>query len=509
MIVLLYWGIMINIMPINLIKEEEFYLRDFSQLMDKVEEVYSSYFFLPYFTISSKNHIITTFRRQNIIYYYDAEYNLVRSFGGTGYGPSKLLGRCLSLTLSQGDKIAITDSKGRITVFNDEGEFLWSFLIPRYGTAPIISRVYQNFLIVLSRKSDYPERKTYYCIQIYDYKTGELYKEFFVSPMNIVNSAQEKKVKCLFLPYFTISKEGHIICNYSIRPEIYEYDLQGNLIHTYKEVPPHYIKLEKEEKEEVCKSSWVKDMLDINFSYSGWPSLYGRDMFVIQRGTYSPIYLDFYSIKDKKYLGFCKTDKPFLFSDLKYIYLCENLSDTLFTIGKYRVVIGSSTTKKEIPTASSESRLAKRTSKKKIKKIPFKEFKIKDLNGKEIKLLSLLPKGKHHFIFFTSVRECLFYSIYGEVKKFCSKMENFDFSVVINHPYIEEAKLYYKGIDLDVPVIMNTEPERIKELRWEAFPFLLVVDKNGNIRDTFNPYKEKTIKSLLEFLERVEKRLSE
>ena len=523
MSLLLFGVVMMNTLPINLTKVEEFYLRGFSpswnkleepcgcrraydksaQLANGVKEAYSSYFFTSLFTVSSKNHIITTFPRQNIIYCYDTGYNLIRSFGGIGEKPGKLLGDCLSLTLSQKDKITVTDKRGRISIFDDQGNFLRSFLIPDYRVVPIRAMVYQNFLIVQAKKSYYPRiKKVEDCIQIYNLETGKLCKEFFIPPINIINLTKEKEAWCLFTPYFTISQEGHIICNYSIQPEVYEYDLQGNLIYTYKEIPPHYIKLEKKEKEEVCRSPWVKDMLDINFSYSGWPILYGEDMFIIQRGTHSPIYLDFYSVKEKKYLGFCKTDKPLLFSTSRYIYLCEELNDTLLTVGKYKTMIGPPIKK---DTTLPLRELTEVDIEKGVKEIPFREFKIRDLDGRDITLLSLLSKDKHHFIFFTRPRERMFF-IYEDIKNFCDKAEKFDFLIVINHSNAEEAKLYYKGVDLGVPIIMNIEPKRVRNLGRGKLPFLLAVDINGNIQGVFNPYKEKRIKSLLEFLESVEKK---
>ncbi len=502
-------------------KIEEIYLYGFSPLRGKAEYVeyskckdaYYLYFFYPRAVKSSNEYIYVLIGRESPVYIYDNNYNLLKFLAKRGIEEGKFLGPCLSISQSvKKDKIIITDYKGRVNVFDEKGDFLWSFLSPSFGETVYFAQIYNNYLVTATRTWDYINKKEKHSIKIYDFKRKKFLKEFFISSQSMLDSLKENKVECLFNIHFCITKNGHIICNYSTSPEVYEYDMKGNLIHKYDEVPFHYLYV-KEEENKVCrKMGGLKDWIDVKFSLSGWPVLYGESMFVIMRGTKPPIYLDFYSLEERRYIGYCKIDKSLLFCDENYIYLCEDVKDTVMVIGKYKISMGKNEEKIYLIESSQNflGRIKEKTSALGSfkKELSFSKFKIKTVEGKDENLGRYLSRNKNSIILFVKARECLFFPIYKQLREFWRlNKSSFDLFVIINHPVVNEAEFFPKEVEPGGKIIVNTSPERIKELGFNRLPFIIVVDKKGEIKYRFDPYKEKSMDALLESLYKIEKEM--
>lgn len=478
--------------PISLLKREEFYLR--INPTPEEEEGYlknPSCFSWGLRFVCSRNGRAAFYTWRDI-HSFDEEHNITKTFGGLGWEPGKFLRSCLSITLSEDSMIAATGSR-RVNIFNDRGDFVRSFIIPDYRTSPYLARIYKDLLIVGLFYQKDPIR-----IHIYDCIAGKPLARFFTISEEDQKLLEEKGAAYFPHVRFTISTDGTLLCNRMDSYRIHEYDLKGDLIHTYDELPPHYIPLAEAEPFDIDSlrkiSDWrVGDKMceewEATWSPSGCPSLYGEDVFIVPRRTVPPIYLDFYSLESRSYLGYCQTDKHFLFSDSEYIYLCEDFDGTMLTVGKYEAVVGQQSAAVEeivldsLPSGSRE-RLFKETADETTTAIlnSMDGFRIRDLDGNDQSVSDYLSSNKHHLVAFIRPFDCGFIpGVYEEVKEFVKHNKDYDFWVIVSHPFEEELRLFINGLELEVPVLPNLAVRRLRNLSIERTPDLLVVDTEGEI----------------------------
>ncbi len=435
--------------------------------------------------LSNAGAVLKPFER---IYFYDDKLNLINTAGGKGLKPGLFPYVALFMTLSDRGEVAVSDVRGRINIYDQSGAFKRSWLVPDLKLSVDIATEYGNMIIVSGFYYDGRGR-----IVVFDSETAKKVSEFFVIDEDEIAFLESKNALSFSLyPWFTVSPKGHIICNRRHDHRVFEFTLSGDTVHVYDEVPPHYVPLSSAKQglpdDELVRSldagwDWVA-----TWTYSGGPSIHGTDMFVVPRRTAPPFYLDFYSLSEKAYLGYCNLEnKRFLFSDSNYIYLCEDFSDTLLVVGKYVALIGGRKEGMTIAEAIPDSLLepvvksAIDIDDSMLSFVPKAEFKIVDLEGEEHSFKEFLIDADRHFVIFLApFYHCPFIRLYESVRDFCAENRRNALYVVVNHPYKEELEFLIKGLELDARIIPNLEPQLVKDSA-PIFPYpgLIVLNKDG------------------------------
>jgi len=470
---------------IQLLKKEEFYLREGSELGAGLAPHYTSNL-----VVSSEGFVIVE-SGDRIHYFYD-EHNLVKTVGGGGIEAGCFPYGCIWITLSDSNEVVAVGYRRRINIYDDKGNALKSIFVPDFGFSPTSAQKHRNFLILGGLHWDQRPR-----IMVYDYETCTKIGEFFAMERDDYDILIQKNADVFFEgPFFVVSPEGHVFCNRMYDHRVFEYTLSGELLHVYEEVPPHYVGLDAVEPgpstEELTNSPESASEWEASWSYSGYPSLYHRDMFVVPRRLAPPYYLDFYSISERRYLGYCDLgSKAFAFSDSNYIYLYEHFSDTLLVIGKYVALVGGTT--KEPPREETATHfLSKKTIEAILDEVLHEpsettmesvaDLKVVGLDGREKLLRECLSGASRHFVIFVRLFfDCPFLPMYEPVRDFCKENKDYDLYVVVTHPYKEELECVIKGLKLEATVIPNLRGSAVKGVAPSyPYPGIILLNKDGS-----------------------------
>lgn len=556
-----------------LVKKEEIYLKVPKSVRGENFQIRA---FRPIFLVSKKGNIILCSRSG--LYAFDQRRNIVgKVWADTTMeshllaSPGNFLKICVSISLNDGDKIIATDILRRINIYDDKLKFLRSFIIPGYDFAPERSQILNDTILICSGRLLIKERKSsgifvykekeYDGVAIYNMNNGKLLSHFLKTSGDDIERVYKKGASVYLYHFFTLLPNGNILCNRTTDHKIYEYDISGNLIYKYEEIPQHFVSIDKAEpiSDKILSSRDSVSTLKRHrwlgtWSRSGCPSLFGEDIFIVPRRLMPPFYIDFYSLKKRKYLGFSNTgDKRFLFSDSLYIYLYENFKDSILTIGKYEPkkkleveIIGADSLPKGLTEAVLEA-LPEEWLDKRKEEVPIleldslpkglleellkvvvdsskaikdttkyvfdvKDFNIIDTSGRKQPLVNYLYPDKSHILLFAGLFECSFPELYRVGLNFVRRnKKNFALCVIFSHPYKEELLPFIRGFELNALVSGNIDIERLKRFGIE-FPgaVYIVLNKEGKIIDSFHPLKNSPNEYPdypEEFLKRVKKKM--
>jgi len=477
---------------IPLVKKAEFYLR---QGVGIPSGVYAST--VPRFAVTGSGYFAV--ESHDWIYLYDEDSNLIRKIGGKGLEPGRFPYVCYSVTVSDKCEIVATDVRRRVNVYDGAGNLLKTLFVPEFRFSPTLSRKYDTYLIASGTCMDIAEG-----IFVYDYNTGRAVTRFFRTEEDELELLSSKNAGGWFPgPLFTVTPDGHVLCTKMFDHRIFEYSLSGELLYVYDKVPPHYISLREvqaappsehhtgEEEDGQWEATW---------SYTGCPSMYHGDMFVVPRRLLPPYYLDFYSITEKRYLGYCELgEKPFVYSDSNHIYLYEHLSDTLVVVGKYTTSIAQKEVKVESEEAPAESLPASYIRNVMTEALvdtawggveETSRFSIVDLSGRRHAFGEFLTSAPRSIVIFVRpFYDCPFTAMYEGVREFCAQRDDYQLYVVISHPFKEELEFLLGGLTLEAIVVPNLKPGLVMEIAPSyPYPGLVVFDRDGSVLATYSTY---------------------
>ena len=499
-------------MKIGLLKKGELYLREQIRFGTPALPHYA-----PGFLISRTGNIAVIDEEDDWIYFLDSEGNLIRRVGGKGLEPGMFPNCCYSESLSDRNEIVAADVRRRVNVYDDSGILLRSIFVPEFRLSPDLARKYKNFLIASGYCMDEEER-----VFVFDLETGKKVSQFCVIEPDEVERLSEKNVVGLMYgPLFDISPQGHLLCTKTYDHRVFEYTVSGELVHVYEQTPPHYVSVFEVEPgppvEEQMDSQYTWEW-EATWTYSGCPSLYGRNMFVVPRRLFPPFYLDFYSIDKKEYLGYCELgDRPFVFSDSTYIYLYEHYSDTLLVVGKYLALV-EGMTEDQAGHGSSDSlswvaaqKLLEESFKETFVELPesVDDLRVVGLDGRERPFREFLTDADYHFVIFVRpFFDCPFTDMYKGIRKFCENNTDLSLYVMISHPYREELELLTRGLELEAAIIPNLNPRLTKNIAPSyPYPGVILLNRDGSKElasySTYDLYGEDG-KPLDQFLKEIE-----
>lgn len=511
---------------ISLLKKGEIYLTLPSSISDKYVEYNKKFVTSPFFVVSKKGIVLKV---RTGLYSYDERCNLIGRIPmdttltrNPFTKPGNFVYYCNSIALS-GGKIVATDGARRINIYDHKLNFLRSFAIPYYNVSEHSMLLNDSMLIVSGRFQFHPQRGEYNGISIYNINNGKLLSRFFKTTGEDINRICKKgevAVSTSLWNYFTLLPNGNLICNRTTDHKIYEYDVKGNLIYTYNEIPPHYIPLDKAEEMNMKTFDSSEDKRDKwwnSWSYSLFPSLWGEDIFIVPRRSCPPYYLDFYSIKKRKYLGFSNLgDRKFLFSDSLYIYLWDDYNDRTLIIGKYEpfilpqvdTTIVLDSIPKEVASLilrGFEEYIVPDTVEIELQDTikSVKELKVINRDSRKQILMTYLSSEKSHILLFSGLFDCVFPEMYDEALKFVKRnQKNFDLIVIFNHPYPselipfvsgveyipydEKAASIAKRIELDAIVLGNTNVKSLRGFGINSIPAYMVLNNKCEVIEVFN-----------------------
>ncbi|MGQ9811197.1 MAG: hypothetical protein ACUVQ7_07660 [bacterium] len=450
---------------IALQKTGEFYLRKPSmEDVDLLRKIRPSSIFV------GKGSIVLSHGQR--VYFYDSKLNLIKVAGQTGLKPGLFPYRCVSATSSDQQEIVAVDPRGRINIYDQSGDLKRSLIVPDFNFSPLYAVKHGNLLIMAGAHWEGSGR-----IVVYDIKTARKVSQFFlIDEEEIAFLESRNALRFCLVPYLTVSADGHVLCNRQHDHRIFEYTPSGDLLHVYEEIPPHYVPFSSADPAPPLEGDlahWMElsDNWLATWTPSKAPSAHGDDMFVVPRRDAAPYYLDFYSLSEKKYIGYCNLgEKFFMFSDSDHIYLCEDYSDTLVVVGRYTALLGEEPREAEQAIALSDS-LVERV----IQSIsgtddsvysfePKADFKVTDLDGEEHPFRDFLSDADRHFVFFIAPFEkCFFPHLYEPLRDFCIDHGGYALYLVVNHPYKEELEFLIKGLQLEARVVPNLNPDSVKE----------------------------------------------
>ena len=468
-----------------------------------------SYFNLfPRRFVTLKNRYVVIQLQEYTYYIIDLETNEYRRICSYGIEPGESFFSPQSLNITDKDEIVVNDCARRINIFNHTGDYVKSYILPDNYFIPWTVNKYNNQLILSGMD-----------ITLLDINSGESKRlcGFTDKEIGDIRSRTPGGMNIMSM-YFDITPEGNLLISKPIDHKIYEYSFEGELIHTYDEIPSHYVSLQDIEPYKEGEREFNKNKNWLSRSNNGWynkwsttgfPSIYRNDYFVVARGVQPPIYVDLYSIKEKKYIGSFETEgKPFLYSDEKNIYLLEEISDKKMVISGYEAIIDGENHK---PILNNDFTRFLITIKDRVEDIPYKslhkilyekeykevnlyeslsDFTIKGIDGKKHRLQDYLDhQSEYHFlIIIRAMTDCVFSDFRKKVKQFCEFNKNFDYHYILNHQYEEElinsSPFYFFNESV---TIFNSEPERMlgfypKSIE-ETYPdgTIVLVDNDGNI----------------------------
>ena len=124
---------------------------------------------------------------------------------------------------------------------------------------------------------------------------------------------------------------------------------------------------------------------------------------------------------------------------------------------------------------------------------------VKSWEGNNIRLKTLLPADKHHFVLFMGPFDCGWLKMLQTGKEFTGENPDFDLTVIMTHPYAEELKWLTKGLDLGTRIIPNTDSLLLHKLGVLTAPDILIVHRNGKIIGPSNK-TQMTVKELKQYL---------
>ena len=500
---LLILSLKADIDTLNLVKKEEFYLRG----IKTSPYVSSSHF------VVSDSFICWRGGDHFTLYYFDKNFDLVKKIGGMGKEPGKFIRYVSSITLSNEDEIVATDIMGRINLYKPDGEFESSFIVPGvispFYPLPVLALKHDTFLIVsYTVNSDMDEK-----VAVFDLRTGKLISRFFQIDSSMLSTVKDKNWQDGAKAYVAFTPYGTVICSWDVDYKLYEYSLNGQLMHIYGDLPPHYKPLSSTpysydyENLEECEKWWG------SWSYSYRPFIYKNKYIIVQRRARPPYYLDFYSLYTKRYLGFYKSDKPLLYVDSSYIYLCEELTDTSITIGKYVLYEKKTDTVKinSLPEMIVEKlrRNDKDTTLSRDKSDVIRsnvgsiyDLIITDVNGKNVALSEILPTNKNHLLLFVKIFDCGYVGLIRKALDFCEESKDFDFWIIVTHPYAKELKLLIEGSQLAPSLIPNLDVNNLERIGITRTPVIVATDREGKIIDKYSPFDRDRKKDFFESLDR-------
>ncbi len=485
-------------LAVKLVKCEEITI-EFPNYKNKIASgVYSN--FLPPRFVIKENEFLVLMAPYYSYYWINlktGEYVKICDFG---LGPGETAYFPESLTFSDNNEIVVSDVVRRVNIFNEKGILKESILLPSvlnndtYGNIWMCNK-YSNYLI----KSDNE-------VCVLDLKTGEICNLIELSCIDNENIKTKtiggKNMSALLCD---VTSNGHVLIVKPFEPYIYEYSMDGKLVHKYDKIPSHYISyLDIPPYEEgQNRGEWLK-----KWSFSGFPCVFNKKYFIVARRVSAPVYLDFYSIHKQRYVGSCKIDnKAFLYADDDYIYLHNPSDKKEFIIEKYEVTFGKKNRnirrdeigKKVFVIKDKENVVLHKKPNSYIYKeeyknveplVSIKDFKVKGLDKEEYNLLNYLNKEKkHHFvILLRPMCDCYFPRIKETIHEYCGSNKEFDCYYIVNHPYkdeLENSAIFYQYDD--GKTIFNIEPERMLPFyqgsysKWYPETIVLLIDNSGNI----------------------------
>ncbi len=331
-------------------------------------------------------------------------------------------------------------------------------------------------------------------VAVFDIRTGKLISRFFQMDSPLLSVVKNKNWQDGSKTYIALTPYGTVICSWDADYKIYEYSLNGQLLHVYKDIPPHYKPLSSTpysydyENLERCEKWWG------SWSYSYRPFIYKNKYIIVQRRARPPYYLDFYSLDTKKYLGFYKTDKPLLYVDSNYIYL----TDTSITVGKYMLFEGRVDTLnidslpenvvEKLRDESKNTAPSRNENTIQLDTNSIYDFVVTGVNGRNLSLREILPTDKNHILLFVKVFDCGYVGLIRKALEFCKDNRDFDFWIIVTHPYPEELNLLIKGSQLASMLIPNLNPENLKKFGINKTPVIIATDKVGKILEKYSPF---------------------
>ena len=428
--------------------------------------------------------------------FFDQWMNLIRIAGGIGRLPGKFPMICVSIVPTPDDNIVAIDVAGRLNVYNSNGALLRSLLMPDFNTVFNAACIDDRSMIVSG--AFFSPGAASLAVKVYDLDEYKYVSSLYSEGIGRGSVVSEKRASASARAFFLLTGDDQVFCNVSTRPDIVYFDLKTGARRQNDQLPlnfsplsgaPKYyieeaLKATSHDEQYKVRSAWYK-----TWSWSGCPTVYSDSILIVRRRMVAPYYLDFYSVTDCRYIGQCTTEKPFMYADRNWIYLCDDFNDTLLTVGKYKVAFrgigspqGRTVHQQKVPKKLLR-RYSKAISTAKTPPASFRHILITPPDGKTRRLLTELDQESNHILLFFSPFDCGVLDLMDISLGFVTEYKAFDLYLVITHPDTSDLGSYARGIEsmYGLPVVLNTDHLRILEMGIRIQPALGVIDRHGEV----------------------------
>ncbi len=213
------------------------------------------------------------------------------------------------------------------------------FLTDLAFTLPLCILIINDTLILsgLGAKADTKAgRWKYVGVEFIDLTSGKIYKRAQIFDLDSLrNSTVNIHV---FVFHASYTGENSVLVNHPASPNVWEYSLAGELIHTYTEVPPNYIPPPPWDNNWDPRDRQKYWQWCDAFTASSPPFPFRQSSFFVVRAGTTALSLDFYDLENKKFIdSILSEDIAFFGTDGEYIYLINRYDDKFLYIYKYGI----------------------------------------------------------------------------------------------------------------------------------------------------------------------------
>jgi hypothetical protein len=444
----------------------------------------------------------------NQLYFFDDKQRLRRIVGGIGHGPGTFPEVCVSSIPTPDDQIVATDRMGRVNIWDAEGDLVQSLIIPDLSASP-------NAVCVCGRRAFVAGKflesgTTFLGVKEYDLDRRVYTSSIYEVDIGRRSLAARKGVCPISRAFVCVVDKNTVCCNVSISTDFVVWDGQARTRKENTVIPRGAVPLSSAPdcNEDKIYQEWsraksqgaadsIVDTYRSKWSWSASPSLYSDTIVIIRRRTVRPYMLDFYSARDASLIGQCITDRPFMASDSKWIYLCEGYDDTSLVVGKYRAVFEAESIPqvKVVYYQKPPTKLLEQYEKEAVvaAQLPadIGQAEVVAPQGETLRILSELPMtGDRALVLFLSPFDCAL-QLLSASREFVHSSRGYDLCLVITHEDTCDLRNYAEGIEslYGVPVLMNTDRNKLIEAGFRSHPILIAVNRGGTVLATYSPLR--------------------
>lgn len=412
---------------------------------------------------------------------------------------------------NSGNKIGTYDNSKRLNLFDALGNLSRSFLMPlTVDSAVVMSAVFDQNIIAVASK-DVMNR--FPVVTIFDYQEYPTKRISFTPNKKeyLLLKTTDAEPGRFIEAHTSILSTGEVVCNVNSQPEIFIITKEGT-ISEEKTVPPHFKSLSHAENpdptwfvhdENGCRRPKAEQWFTTwTHSYPAYE--YAPSTLIVPRVLYPTFFIDVYSYTDGniEYLGFARSNKPFLFADSTGIFLLEEDNDTLIVVGRYEIVTPDYREERESGWTTKRLSAEELAG---IQKVPpdtsepcpdcprekhrprgycskIDTIKLVSADSVEYLLVDSLAPDNDHVILFGVPQECAMFYALQAAQNYIEENPGFDLTIVYTHPYPEELKEFLRLVrtQYECLILNNIDGKRLRPILKTSVCFL-VVSKDGKI----------------------------